>query len=263
METPPDDFGPQSNRPGSEQEELDELLEQEAELLRMMAEEQAAIWAEKIKENGALLGGIAAGSALVGWWIFGGSSSDEKVPTRTLDDDYVRLLAQATRRRMRNQEGVNLGEALADTLRLQAPVRYENPSRSGGGSFWRKALGLGLAAGAVWGADQAARSFTGRSLVDWVQNPKPEHDTDLMRTGPEAPTAEDPFAPPAQAPPSPGAPPASSPATPSSGTGPEAPPAEETTEPSATEPPPEMPPPKNPKSDQPGSDVSDPRPESK
>lgn len=221
----PEDIEAQMRQSESEMEELASMLENEADLLGLLAKEQGRELAAQAQEHLPLLaGGAAAVGLLLALLLRRGGSDDshaDGVPVRELDDDYVSLLSRVIRHRLRQDDEMPLGEALARTLREQAPVLFRRPPEptSSSSSWGRRLLGLGVLAAVGAGANYAAKQLTGQSLVQMATGgssyevnrkyPAPQGTTGTRAPTPtEPPTATPPTPPPTAEPAPAPAPPA-------------------------------------------------------
>lgn len=173
-EPTPDELEAQMRASEAEMEELASMLESEADLLGLLAKEQGRELAAQAQEHLPLVAGGAAAVGLLLALLLRGGDGDEAyeggVPVRELDDDYVSLLARVIRHRLRQDDAMPLGEALAKTLREQAPVVFRRPPEpdTSSSSWGRRLLGMGVLAAVGVGANYAAKQLTGQGLVDLV-----------------------------------------------------------------------------------------------
>ena len=86
---------------------------------------------------------------------------------RELDDRFVDTLAGAVRRRMKHGEG--LRDALAGTLRHQAPVVLQPAPQHGRSAFATGLLGLGILGLVGAGAFLAAQRILGRNPIEAIR----------------------------------------------------------------------------------------------
>ncbi|MGI9174915.1 MAG: hypothetical protein ACR2GR_06320 [Rhodothermales bacterium] len=143
------------------------VLEDEAKYFGFLAKERVDLFKEQAKNNAfAIGGGIVGGGLLLKMLFSGNDSEDTGAYRRTLTEPYVASLAHDVEAYLDEHE--TLQEALLQALRDRAPLLLENPDvRSG--SFWGSLLGLGLLAGAAFGANYASQYLTGQNLIDLVR----------------------------------------------------------------------------------------------
>lgn len=145
------------------------VIEHETKFLGILAKERIDLLKEQAKNNALAVGGGIAGGGLLLKLLLGGRDSDEGKPARRheLTEAYSASLSRDVEDHL--NEGETLQDALLYALRDRAPLLLENPTRHVG-SFWGGLLGLGLMAGAAFGANYVAEYITGRSVIDLVKD---------------------------------------------------------------------------------------------
>ena len=143
------------------------VLEGEAKYFGFLAKERVDLFKEQAKNNAVAIGGGIVGGGLLLKLLFSGSDSENtNAYRRTLTEPYVASLAHDVEAYLGEDD--TLQEALLQALRDRTPLLLEDPDvRSG--SFWGTLLGLGLLAGAAFGANYASQYLTGQNLVDLVR----------------------------------------------------------------------------------------------
>ena len=140
------------------------VLEDEAKYFGFLAKERVDLFKEQAKNNAFAIGGGIVGGGLLLKMLFGGSDNEgASAYRRTLTEPYVASLAHDVEAYLGEDE--TLQDALLQALRDRAPLLLENPDVSSGSS-WKTLLGLGLLAGAAFGANYASQYLTGQSLAD-------------------------------------------------------------------------------------------------